>query len=130
MKYLGIDYGEKRIGIAVSDPEAKIAFPLKTVSAGSEKNAIQELAVLIRKEKINKIIMGLPRAADGNDTPISLKVRAFAHKLHEELMLPVEFENELLTSRLAEQAGVKKQNIDQASAALILQSYLDKQQKK
>lgn len=128
MRYLGIDYGEKRIGIAVSDPAGKIAFPKKIILR--TPSIFKELKKLIKEEEIAKIVVGLPFGPAGADTGQTLKIREFAQNLHREIMLPVEFENELLTTKLAEGNKNKKKYADASAAALILQSYLDKQKLK
>lgn len=125
MKYLGIDHGERRIGIAVSDAGGNIAFPRKVILKSSD--ALKEIMDLAEAESVSKIIVGLPLSPAGGDTGQTQKVREFAEALRKEIMLPVEFENELLTTHLAEKAGIKKEHTDAAAAALILQSYLDKQ---
>lgn len=124
MKYLGIDYGDKRVGIAVSDPRGKIAFPRITLfhNAGLLKN----LESIVDTEKISKIVVGLPIAWDGNETEQSRKTRIFVEDLKKVVSIPVEFENEIFTTHLVERAGIKKEHTDESAAALILQSYLDK----
>ena len=123
MRYLGIDHGGKHIGIAISDPEGKIAFPRKTLSA---KNAIKEIKSLIKKEGIEKVIVGLPLSLENKETLQTKVVRKFAEKLHFFLTIPMEFENEIFSTRLAEEVRVKKENTDATAAAIILQSFLDK----
>ena len=128
MRYLGIDYGEKRIGLAVSDPDGKIAFPKKIIFNHGRRKVLKELNLLLHEEKISKIIVGLPLYLDGSESGESRQVRAFAEELKKEVHLPVEFENEMLTTHIVEMAGVPREHTDQAAAALILQSYLDKHQ--
>lgn len=126
MKYLGIDYGSKRIGIAVSDPEGRIAFPRRVIfNRGSR--TFEDVRKTIESEQASKIVIGLPLASDGKDTEQTKKVREFAEGLRSVIALGIEFENELLSTHIVEKAGVKKEHTDQAAAALILQSYLDKQ---
>lgn len=124
MKYLGIDYGEKRVGIAVSDPEGKIAFPKTTLF--NNQWLWKNLSSLLVEEKISHIAVGLPFSADGIDTAQTVKVRNFAEELKKITNIPVDFQDELLTTRLAEKAGLQKEHTDESAAALILQSYLDK----
>ena len=125
MKYLGIDYGQKRIGVAISDEDGKIAFPKETIENIDEEESISKLQKLAEREKIEKIVVGLPVSFSGEKNPQSEKVQIFAEKLFEIAKFPVEFENEILTTKLAAKGSTKK-NIDASSAALILQSYLDK----
>lgn len=126
MKCLGVDYGESRVGIAISDDEGKIAFPRKTVSA---KTVIREIKSLVKKESIKKVIVGLPLSLGNRETDQTKAVRKFAKELHLSLTIPVEFENEIFTTRMAEKAQVKKEHADAAAAAIILQSYLDKKKR-
>lgn len=125
MKYMGIDHGDKRIGIAVSDASGRIAFP-KRVVPNRGASAFIEIKKLVEQEQVSRVIVGLPLVPGKPETEQAQKVRAFAEKLHQEIMLTVEFENELLTTHMAEQAGIKKEHTDEAAAAIILQSYLDK----
>lgn len=127
MRYLGIDYGGKRIGIAISDPEGKIAFPKKTIFNRGNPHMTAQLKSLVEEENVSKIIVGLPLGAQGQDTEQTQAVRTFVEILKKEIVVPVDFENELLTTHLVEQAGIKKEHTDEAAAALILQSYLDKE---
>lgn len=125
-KFLGIDYGAKRIGLAVADDQAKIARPHKTVGA-------HELEALIKADgPFDAVVVGLPRALSGGDTAQTLAVRRFCddllwRKLHIE---PV-FQDEAGTSAVAEerlkQAGkpYEKAAVDAEAASIILQDYLD-----
>lgn len=128
MKYLGIDFGTKNMGLAVSDDNGSIAFPLKTVSA---EQILQEIETLKETENIEHIILGDP----GSENAIYEKVISFKEKLEE--MLPVTLEREFMTSfhtslaekhsrddgRRREQDRTKK---DESAAALILQRFLDR----
>lgn len=139
MRYLGVDYGAKRIGIALSDEEGKIAFPRETLS-GDFAKAAEKIREICEKEKVGRIVVGLPFSFEGKETAQTKETKNFAEKLKETAGLSVEFENEILTSRMVEReikearppklqrrrGRVKKEKIDAASAALILQSYLDK----
>ncbi len=126
MRHLGIDYGRKRIGIAISDPEGKIAFPRRVLTRHSTVQAIREIAELMKCEKIEQVVIGLPASLDGRETKMTEEVRAFARVLQKQIKCAVAFENEMLTTKIARQAGVKKEHRDASSAALILQSYLDR----
>ncbi len=155
MRYLGIDYGQKRIGVAISDEGGALAFPfdlfqktspLKKNKLGkfkvvkerwSEKESkavSKEIAALCRQEKVGAIVVGLPLDFSGKETAMTREVRKFAAILKKITNKPVVLEREFLTTKLAErkfrEAGVKKKQmkgkIDAAAAAEILQSYLDK----
>ncbi|MDP3770522.1 MAG: Holliday junction resolvase RuvX [bacterium] len=129
MRYIGIDYGSKRIGIAVSDDQGTIAFPKTTILNRGMRPVLIELRFLVEKEHIEYIVVGLPLSTDGTETKQTKIVRLFADAVEDDIPLPVDFENEMLTSRLVEREGVSKEHIDESSAAVILQSYLDKQKK-
>ena len=124
MRYIGIDYGEKRIGLALSDPEGKIAMPFKTIA--NARRVLAEIAAIVKKEGAQKIVVGLPVPFSGGASLQTKVVKEFAEKLRDIVGVPVDFENELLTTRLAERSGTPKQKIDMAAAAIILQSYIDK----
>lgn len=126
MRYCGIDYGSKRIGIAISDPAGRIAFPKKVIFNRGNPRMREQLKSLLEEEDISRVIVGLPLNLDGSESEESKKVRAFAEDLKKSAPLPVEFENEMLTTHMVERAGIKKEHTDEAAAALILQSYLDK----
>ncbi|MFC1510881.1 Holliday junction resolvase RuvX [Candidatus Margulisiibacteriota bacterium] len=127
-RILGLDYGEKRIGVAVSDLLGLTAQPLMVISDISELEPI-----LKRYEQVDKIIVGLPKRLSGEIGPAGQKVLAFMEQLKSKLALPVEIWDERLTTAAAEKtlisAGLSRQKrkkvIDKSAAALILQSYLD-----
>lgn len=129
MRYLGIDYGAKRIGIALSDEGGKIAFPRETLSGDFEK-ILAKIGEICAREKVGQVVVGLPLSFEGRETAQTEETKNFAEKLKKATSLPVEFENEILTSRMVErdikEGRIKKEKIDAASAAIILQSYLDK----
>lgn len=126
MRYMGIDYGARRVGIAVGDMEQGIAFPQTTVEVESEADAVRAVKKIIREEKIETVVVGLPRAANGTDTEQTRMTRAFIKKLAVETAVPIKTEDELLTSHMARSSGAKDGHVDATSAALILQSYLDR----
>ena len=126
MRYIGIDYGSKRIGVAVSDDEERMAFPAGVV-ANTEKTALKKIISHIKKECVQVVVVGLPIGLDGKETEQTAKIRLFIMALTKAIQLPVKTENEMFTSRMAAGSGMKGDHVDAASAAIILQSYLDKQ---
>jgi putative holliday junction resolvase len=120
MRYLGVDYGAKRIGLAVSDESGVLAFP-RGIVAG-----VREIERLVKKEGVEKVIVGLPKSLDGSETEQTRETRTFAEVLKKKIAIPVEFENEILTTRLVEKQGVGKAHVDESAAAVILQAYLDR----
>lgn len=122
MRYLGIDYGEKRIGLALSDESGKIAMPYGVA------NSFNKILSLLKKEKVGKIVIGLPVSFSGRESAQALETKKFAEALKKKVKLPIELENEVLSTKIASRFSSNGQ-IDASSAAIILQSYLDKQNK-
>lgn len=131
MKYLGIDYGTKRIGIAQSDESGMIAFPLATVAAGP--HAVDEVAGLVKDNRIEKVVIGESKNFSGEHNAVMADIEHFKTALAEATGLPVAYEPEFMTSAQAARQGLdkrgegnKKEDLDASAAALILQSYLDR----
>jgi len=133
MKYLGVDYGTKRIGLAVSDDTGKIAFPLTTIEAGRE--ALSKVAEEVQKNNIEKIVIGESRNFKNEPNDVMEDIEQFKKDLAELSGKEVVYEQEFMSSAAAarqyEPDGSRKQNpsqakLDAAAAALILQSYLDR----
>lgn len=131
-RILGIDVGEARIGLALSDQLGMLAHPLETVHV-KEGKPLHRVAEVIRREKIATVVIGLPRNMNGTYGPAADKVRDFAKKLQNLVPFEVKFWDERLTTVAAQrslhEAGrdIKKSRsvIDQVAAQLILQAYLD-----
>ncbi|OHA02964.1 MAG: hypothetical protein A3J58_01965 [Candidatus Sungbacteria bacterium RIFCSPHIGHO2_02_FULL_52_23] len=126
MRYLGIDYGLRRIGVAVSDKEGRIAFPHSTIRREGDEDALQEIAALAKRENAEALVMGVPLAFSGDETEVSVAARAFGARLKGVADMPIFFENEVLTTRMARASGADTEHKDQSAAAIILQSYLDR----
>lgn len=141
-KYLAIDHGEKRIGIAISDFDKSIAFPRDHLI--NDSKLFQKILVLIKEEAIEKIILGYPINLNSEKTPQTLKVEDFKTDLEKflsanQVNTQVILFDERLTSAMAESyisgMGLKKSKrqekglIDSISAQVLLQSYLDKEKK-
>lgn len=123
MKYLGIDYGEKRIGIAVSDDGGMIAFPHMTIEHTA--SALSEIKKICDAQKPAHIIIGMPMMIGGM-SPLMRTIQRFGDALARFVQIPVAYENEIFTTIMATKGGATKNTVDQSSAALILQSYLDR----
>ena len=130
MKYLGIDYGTKRIGVAQSDESGTIAFPLGVVDAGPV--AVSAVAQLAKENRIGKIVIGESKNFQGAPNAVMGDIEQFKKSLAEATGLPVDYEPEFMTSAQAARQGldkrgegVKKEDVDASAAALILQGYLD-----
>ncbi len=126
MRLLGIDYGEKRIGIALSDQDKRMAFPHSVVDNKGFALIAKEIKKIIKKENVGGIVMGLSINFHKKENPIMKNAREFASILEKETKLKVVFENEMFTSALAERIQGKNKMIDASAATLILESYLGK----
>lgn len=124
MKLLGIDFGKKRIGIAISDDKEKFAFPYAVLE--NNKNIFKEIKKIVEKEKIKKIILGLPLDLKNRPTHTTQGAEEFKLKLENEIKIPVIFEKEFYTTKEAERIQGKIKNIDASAAALILKHYIEK----
>ncbi|MBX4198491.1 Holliday junction resolvase RuvX [Candidatus Parcubacteria bacterium] len=122
MRYMGIDYGSKRVGIAISDESGSFALPEAVIHMS--KNIVADIGKIIKEKGIKHIIIGESKDFKGADNAIMPKVRELKEKLEKEFDLPVEFEPEFLTSREAEHIQGKGEMHDASAAALILKSYL------
>jgi putative Holliday junction resolvase len=133
MRNLGLDVGDKRIGVAVSDPDQILATPLTTVIRDNDDSAIKTIVELVNKYEVQKIIIGFPYSLNGNVGQQAEKTKVFAEKLSQYTKVAIEFRDERLSSaavdRLFREAGVKmqrrKEQRDAAAATFILQGYLD-----
>lgn len=129
---LGIDVGDVRIGVAVSDPDAILATPVETVAAGPE--AIARLKTLAEELEVLELVVGLPVSLSGRDGPAAVKVRAYAAELRRavdplEVRLVDERMSTMTADSLLREGGRRgpgnRKIIDQAAATVILQSALD-----
>ena len=124
MRILGIDYGTKRIGFAVGDTDQKIAFPRDVVRERAK--ALDYVDRMIDQEGVKKVILGIPMRHSGEEGELTGEIRAFADEITEKFGVDVVFQNEILSTKAIQPGTAARDKIDAASAALILQSYLDK----
>jgi putative holliday junction resolvase len=128
---MGLDVGDSRIGVALSDPLGIMATPTMIINRFDEPKAIEKIEDIIREKEVVKIIVGLPLNMDGTRGTQAEKTDAFVNTLHGKIELPVEYRDERLSTVNAREIiqGIRKTNrstrYDAAAAALILQSYLD-----
>ena len=126
MKYLGIDYGKKNVGLAVSDPSLSFAMPLRVISGFVfMKDVAREVIEICKQENIDEIVVGESKDFSQEDNEIMKKIVLFAENLKEAFNLPVRMHPEFLTSAEAERLQGKNKMHDASAAALILKSYLD-----
>ena len=126
MKYLGIDYGTKRVGIALSDEGASFAFPREIVATDQ---AVATIIELIEKEVVSGIVIGYSVASNGEENDITSAVQSFAKKLQAKSTIPLFFEREDFSSVEAHRYQTKAGARDDSAAAIILQRFLDKAKK-
>lgn len=135
MKYIGVDYGKARIGVAKSDPLGFLATPIGTIHEKNFRIQLDKLCEIIEKEKPDKLIFGLPKNMDGTEGESAELVREFSEKASIRTGVPYELVDERLSTVSAHNilndvnmSGSKKRRdvVDTVSAVIILQSYLDK----
>ena len=131
---LAVDPGSRRVGLAVSDPSGTVAQALATVPAEPRATLATRLATIARDHEAERIVVGLPRRMDGSIGPEAKAARALASELRDASKLPIELEDERLTTAAAERAlvagGVRRDKrratVDRVAATLLLQSHLDR----
>ncbi len=132
-RFLGIDHGNKRVGLALSDPMKIIAKPFKTLTYSNPADLMNALKDIIESESVERIVLGLPKGMKGQDTAQTEVVMNFADQLKAQLDIPIQLIDERLSSVSAEKAliqqevktGYNKGRIDQTAAAIFLQQYLE-----
>ncbi len=135
MRILGLDYGSKTVGVAMTDALGMTVQPYKTIQREREsklRQTLSEIAEIVEQYRIEKIVMGLPLNMDDTEGDRAAKTRDFAEKLKLRVAVPIEFTDERLTTMEAEeildQSGIprseQKKVIDQVAAQLILEQYL------
>lgn len=127
MRYLGVDYGAKRVGVAFSDEEGRVAFPHEVLPNNS--NLINTLAALCRERGISEIIVGDSRDFSGAPNIIAARIELFKKEVGKATGLPVCAEPEFWSSAQAERWQGKTDKLDASAAAIILQSFLDREKK-
>lgn len=133
MKILGLDYGDRRIGVALSDAFGWTAQGLEVIERRREGNEIERITELVKKNEVSEIVVGLPKNMNGTVGPRGEICIEFAEKLRETLDLPVHLWDERLSTVSAERTLVeadvsrkkRKKVVDKMAASLILQNYLD-----
>ncbi|MCL4533941.1 MAG: Holliday junction resolvase RuvX [Bacteroidetes bacterium] len=128
---MGLDPGERRTGVALSDAEGRLASPLLVLTHSSREKALAAIAELANRHKVQSIVVGLPKNMDGTEGPQAARARRLAQRLRERLGLEVVLVDERLSTFAAEEAlahlrpARRRERLDAAAAAIILQGYLD-----
>ena len=131
-RVLGLDVGQARIGVAVSDDRRRLAVPIGTVRTGAPQD-LKAVAALVREHGATDVVIGLPLSLSGREGEAADHARAFAEALRGFLQIPVHLQDERLTTVEAERAlrraGIggrtRREVVDQTAATLILQAWLD-----
>lgn len=123
MRILGIDYGTRRIGLAVSDESLTLARELEILHP---RKFWERLAGIVKDLEIGKIIVGLPLGVSGNETEKTKEVESFRLKVESATKLPVEFIDERFSTAMAKHLPGGNHSVDSLAAQIILQNYLDK----
>lgn len=139
MRVLGVDVGRRRVGLAISDPTATLARPLRTLTVASPADAVRQVAAEVARlasedDGLTTIVVGMPAALDGSPTDATATAAGFITALKARVTLPIVEGDERLTSREAESRLAererdwrrRKRTLDAAAAAIILQDYLDR----
>jgi putative holliday junction resolvase len=143
-RVLGLDAGERRIGVAISDPDRHLALPLRSVIADGRGGELDALATLVRDEEVAEVVVGLPLSLSGDESAQTARARAFGATLEQKLALPVHFWDERLSTQEAlhhvehgrHRSGKRGErprggqptstvDTDAVAASIILQAYLD-----
>ena len=135
-RILGLDVGDRRVGIALSDPLGTIAQPLLTLGRTHRNKELRDIGRLLQKYEVTEIVAGIPLLASGEESSQTRKTTEFAQAIADKFGMPVHLQPESLTSRAAEELldrrGVprgpeRKAVLDQYAAVVILQDWLDEQ---
>lgn len=123
MRILSIDYGQKNIGLALSDETKTIAYPYKTLD--NNERFFDNLKLICEKENAGEIVVGIPVGFSG-ETEQTKKVREFVSQLKSKINIPIAEENEVLSTSMAQKRMAEGSDIDQQAAVVILEGYLEK----
>ncbi len=134
-RILGLDYGDRHLGFALSDPDGTIAFPHTTAHVRDEDQAVSQIARVCAESKAQRLVIGLPLNMDGTQGPRAQATHRIVERLARRIGIPISTWDERLTTRTAEAALIeagasrkrRKQVVDKLAAQILLQAYLDAQ---
>jgi putative Holliday junction resolvase len=130
---LGLDLGDARIGVAISDPDRRLAVPVGTIHVGQPPGELKAVAALVAEHEATLLVIGLPRSMSGEEGSRAALAREFGAALDAIVRVPIEFQDERLSTVEAEralrEAGVtgrdRRRVVDRSAATVILQAWLD-----
>ncbi len=131
-RILALDVGERRIGVAITDPTGATAQPLQTVVRTGQDGGLTRLVAMIRRYDVKEVVVGLPTRTGGEEGPEARRVRAFARRLRSLTGVPVVFVDERYSTQEAERIllaadlsrGRRRKVLDHVAAAIVLDTYL------
>jgi len=124
MKLLGVDFGSKRIGLALTDDAFTMAFPHSVIS--NDETYLETILSLIEKESVSEVVVGQSKDFKGGDNPIMEEINAFIEVLNSRIAIPVHLEAETLSTQEAVRFQGKNKKTDASAAAIILNSFLER----
>jgi putative Holliday junction resolvase len=132
-RVLGLDLGDARIGVAISDPDRRLAVPVGTIHVGQPPGELKAVAALVAEHEATLLVIGLPRSMSGEEGSRAALAREFGAALDAIVRVPIEFQDERLSTVEAEralrEAGVtgrdRRRVVDRSAATVILQAWLD-----
>ncbi|MEX0934988.1 MAG: Holliday junction resolvase RuvX [Candidatus Paceibacterota bacterium] len=127
MKYLGIDYGTKKVGFAFSDDEGKVAFPDEVIP--NTGDLIKQTQQKIQERKVDEVVVGKSQTLQQKDNPVMKEIKIFVKNLKSKTDASIHFEPEFYTTVQARRTRSNTTHLDASAAALILQSFLDRRGK-
>ena len=133
-RFLAIDFGEKRVGLALSDPTKIIAKPFKSITYTDHDDLLNQISLIIEEKNVEKIILGFPKGLKGENTAQTNKVMSFFNLIKNKSIIPIVLQDERFSSVSAKKSlilqniktGHNKGVIDETAAAIFLQLYLDR----
>jgi len=133
-RFLAIDFGEKRVGLALSDPTKIIAKPFKSITYTDHDDLLNQISLIIEEKNVEKIILGFPKNLKGENTAQTNKVMSFFNLIKNKIIIPIVLQDERFSSVSAKKSlilqniktGHNKGLIDETAAAIFLQLYLDR----
>ena len=133
-RFLAIDFGEKRVGLALSDPTKIIAKPFKSITYTDHDDLLNQISLIIQEKNVEKIILGFPKSLKGENTAQTKKVMSFFNLIKNKSIIPIVLQDERFSSVSAKKSlilqniktGHNKGLIDETAAAIFLQLYLDR----